>query len=91
MFAGITNRWIAPGAVGSLRNPAGGQLDLRIRYTRLLGKLRGEAFLDVFNVFDNQDATRNQDRVAGAGSIAFGDPIEFRAPRRFYLGARVSF
>jgi outer membrane receptor protein involved in Fe transport len=77
--------------VGSLRNPAGGQLDLRVRYTRLLGKLRGEAFLDVFNVFDNQGATRYQDSVAGFGGIAFGDPGEFRPPRRFYLGARVSF
>ena len=56
---------------------------------RQLGQL--EAFVDVFNVFNNQAVTRNEDRVAGSGSIAFGEPIEFRAPRRFYLGARVSF
>jgi len=29
--------------------------------------------------------------VTGQGSIAFGEAMEFRAPRRFYLGARVSF
>ena len=56
-----------------------------------VGRARGEAFLDVFNVFNNQGATRNEDLVAGSGSIAFGEPMEFRAPRRFYLGARVSF
>ena len=77
--------------MGTLLNPAGGQVDLRIRYTRRLGKTRGEAFLDVFNVFDNQAATRNEDRVAGFGRIEFGEPIEFREPRRLYLGARVSF
>jgi len=90
-FAGYTTRWLAPDAVGSLQNPAGGQLDLRVRYTKRLGQARGEAFLDAFNVLNGQGATRNEDRVAGSGTIAFGEAMEFRAPRRFYLGARVSF
>ena len=56
-----------------------------------LGKVRGEAFLDAFNVLNGQGATRNEDRVAGSGTIASGEATDFRAPRRFYLGARVSF
>ena len=46
---------------------------------------------DIFNVFDKQDSIRNQDLVAGAGGTAFGEPIRFQDPRRFYLGARFTF
>ena len=91
-FAGITTeRWLAENSVGSLQNPSWGTLDLRVQYKRNFGALGGEVFVDVFNVFDNQDAIRNQDLVAGAGGTAFGEPIRFLDPRRFFLGARVSF
>ena len=52
---------------------------------------RLELFADVFNVLDNQDATRNQDLVAGAGGNAFGDGIRFTPPRRVFIGARLRF
>lgn len=91
-FAGITTeRWIAPNSVGVLENPSWGQLDLRVQYRYELAKANLEAFVDVFNVLDNQDSTRNQDLVAGTGGIAFGEPIRFISPRRFFLGARISF
>ncbi len=92
-FAGITSeRWIAPDTVGALTNPSFGLLDLRVEYNRKLSRtLTGELFVDVFNVLDNQGATRNQDLVAGSGGIAFGQPIAFSPPRRFFLGARLSF
>ena len=50
-----------------------------------------ELFADIFNLFDNQDATRNQDLQASAGGIAFGDGIRFTPPRQLFLGARLSF
>jgi outer membrane receptor protein involved in Fe transport len=92
-FAGITTeQWIPPDTVGALENPSWGQLDLRAQYKlRLSGSLRTEFFVDIFNVFDNQDSIRNQDLVAGSGGIAFGDPIRFNDPRRFFLGARLVF
>ncbi|MGE0453340.1 MAG: carboxypeptidase regulatory-like domain-containing protein [Vicinamibacteria bacterium] len=90
-FAGIVDRWIAPNTVGALTNPSYGILDLRIEYNRRFGKATGEIFLDIFNVLNNQDATRNQDLVAGTGGIAFGQGLTFSDPRRAFIGARVSF
>ena len=91
-FAGITSeRWITPGSVGTLQNPAWSQLDLRAQYRYRLDPASLEVFVDVFNVLDNQDSIRNQDLVAGTGGIAFGEGIRFVGPRRFFLGARVSF
>lgn len=90
-YAGITQRWLAPDAVGTLTNPSWDQLDLRLQYNHNFGRLETEFFIDVFNVFDEQSAVRNQDLVAGTGDIQFGDPISWVAPRRYFLGARVSF
>lgn len=91
-FAGITTeRWIQPGSVGTLENPSWSQLDLRAQYRYRINPATLEVFVDAFNVFDNQDSIRNQDLVAGTGGIAFGEPIRFVGPRRFFLGARVSF
>ena len=92
-FAGITNvQWIPADTVGALENPSWGQLDLRAQYkARFTGSLGAEFFVDIFNVFNNQDSIRDQDLVAGSGGVAFGDPIRFNDPRRFFLGARFVF
>jgi hypothetical protein len=92
-YAGITSvHWIAPDAVGTLKNPGWSQLDLRAQYKRrFTAGLGTEFFVDVFNVFDNQDSIRDQDITAGSGGIAFGEPIRFLDPRRFFLGARLTF
>jgi hypothetical protein len=107
-FAGITTeRWIADNTVGALTNKSYGQLDLRVEYVRNFGRMKGELFCDIFNVFDEQVAIRNQDLVAGTGTIAYGFDasgqaldagpngervgIQFNAPRSFFLGARLSF
>ena len=92
-YAGVTTvHWIADDAVGSLQNPAWNQLDLRAQYKKRFNQSFGtEFFVDIFNVFDNQDPSRNQDIVAGSGGIAFGQPIRWVDPRRFFLGARLTF
>jgi hypothetical protein len=91
-FAGIsTVEWIPPDTVGALENPNWSQLDLRAQYKRTFGGLGTEVFVDVFNVFDSQKSTRDQDLVAGRGGTDFGEPIRFLDPRRFFLGARVTF
>ena len=90
-FNGVTQRWLAPDAVGSLTNPSWGQFDLRLQYITRIQKAKIEAFVDIFNLFNNQDATRLQDLLAGSGGIAYQDPIRFLDPRRFFLGFRVGF
>jgi hypothetical protein len=91
-FAGITNvQWIPADTVGALENPSWGQLDLRVQHKATFAGLGTEFFVDVFNVFDNQNSLRDQDLVAGSGGIAFGEPIRFIDPRRFFLGARFTF
>jgi hypothetical protein len=90
-FAGITNQWVAPGAIGALVNPGAFLADMRFKYIRKLSNATGEVFVDVFNVFDNQRPVRNQDLVAGQGGITFGQGLTFNDPRRFFVGARLSF
>jgi hypothetical protein len=91
-FAGITNqRWIAPDSIGAVQNPSWGQIDLRLQYIRPVARLTTEFFVDVFNLFDNQNATRVEDLVAGTGTTAFGDEITWVSPRRAFFGARVRF
>ena len=90
-FNGVSQRWLAPDSVGALTNPSWGQFDLRLQYITNVQRARIEAFVDIFNVFDNQDPTRLQDLLAGAGGVAFDDPIRFLDPRRFFIGFRVGF
>jgi hypothetical protein len=90
-FAGISEHWLAPDSVGGLTNPSFGLLDLRLEYTRKFGRMGAEIFVDIFNLLDEQDSIRNQDVVAGVGGLGFGDAILFNDPRRFFLGARLSF
>lgn len=90
-FAGITERWIAPGSVGGLTNPSWGTIDTRVQYLRDLGAVDAEFFVDIFNLFNNQGSIRDQDLVAGRGSLAFGDPIQWVTARRAFLGARLKF
>ena len=61
------------------------------RTFRDFARSRLELFADIFNLFDNQAATRNQDLLAGAGGIDFGDGIRFTSPRRVFLGLRLNF
>jgi hypothetical protein len=91
-FAGVRERWIAPGTVGALQNPGWGTLDLRVQYNRNLVETTAvEFFVDLFNITNNQGAIREQDLVAGSGSNPFGSEIQWVTPRRAFIGARVKF
>lgn len=89
---GVTARWIAPDAVGGYEGKPYGTLDARVKYTLEFGEsMQAEFFLDVFNVLDDQAATEYQDVDPGDGVYEFGEARDWVEPRRFYLGARVSF
>ncbi len=74
-----------------MQNPSWGQFDLRAQYVAHFGKATTEFFVDLFNVFNDQAATRTEDLVAGTGSTKFGDDIAWLNPARAFLGARVKF
>ncbi len=88
---GYTARWVEPGAVGADVTPSYGTLDLRVKYVHDFGDYKGEVFLDVFNALDDQAPIRVQDLAAGDGTFAYGEEMNWVEPRRFYLGARLSF
>jgi hypothetical protein len=89
---GTVQRWLEPGAIGGQETESYGILDLRVKYVFEFGEnLATELFLDVFNVLDNQAARRNQDLSSGADGFSFNEPNDWVDPRRFFLGARVSF
>jgi hypothetical protein len=91
-YAGVRERWIAPDTVGALENPSWGTVDVRAQYNqRLVGDTAVEFFVDIFNIANNQGSIRNQDLVAGSGTTAFGDPIQWVTQRRAFLGARLKF
>ena len=91
-FGGMTERWLADDSYGGLLNDSWTTINFRGAYTFGLGRrLSLELFLDVFNVLDDQAAVRNQDILAGSGGIDFGEPLQWVAPRRLYLGARLAF
>ena len=87
----IDERWIQPGSVGTRLNPSWFQVDIRAQYNRQFGSVGTEFFVDIFNMLDVQGATRTQDLVAGTGATSFNDPIRWVGPRRFFIGARLSF
>ena len=91
-FGGTTDNWIAPGTIGAVHNPSWGQFDVRAQYTKRIGaRLAPEFFVDIFNLFNDQAATRTEDLVAGTGSTKFGNEIAWLNPRRAFVGARVKF
>lgn len=88
---GFEDTWVLPDMVGTYESPAYGTLDLRIKYAKRFSKIGTEFFLDIFNALDDQAVTREQDRAAGDGVTEFGEATSWVDPRRFYIGARVSF
>src|SRR5205823_5271799 len=98
-FGGITSAdvasqvggWIAQGAVGATQNPPWGQMDTRIQYIRPINQVTTEFFVDLFNVFNTQTATRLEDLAAGTGTTKYGQEIAWVGPRRAFLGARIRF
>ncbi len=66
--------------------------DARIKYGFTFAtKFKGEVFVDIFNVLNKQGATAIEESVNAASGGALGDDIRWQRPRRFYLGARISF
>ena len=89
---GATTRWLAPNTVGSQTAPSFGTLDARVKYVLDFGEsYSAEFFLDIFNVLDDQAVRRQQDLSGGDGVYNFGEANAWVLPRRFYLGARMSF
>ena len=90
-YGGLLERWVAPDAVAAVENPSWGQFDLRAQYVMRWSRTTTEFFVDLFNVFNDQAATRTEDLVAGTGTTKFGDEISWLNPRRAFLGARIRF
>ena len=77
---------------GERVGPAYANLDARIKYGFTFAtKFKGEVFVDIFNVTNRQAATAIEESSNGVSGGRFGAPIGWQQPRRFYLGARVSF
>jgi hypothetical protein len=89
---GVTTRWLDDGVIGGNETSSYGTLNARAKYVLEFGEgLSAEVFLDVFNVLDDQAPRRFMDLRAGDGVYSFGEANDWVLPRRFYLGARMSF
>lgn len=84
--------WIAPDALGFIDGNEYGVLDARVSYVwDITDRIEADFFLDVFNVFDDQQVIRVQDLEGGGDGFAFLEGIDFVQPRRYFLGARLRF
>jgi hypothetical protein len=80
---------IADGIIGGEQTSAYGVLDLRVAYKLNLQRINMEFFVDAFNSLDNQTAIAEEGRADA--NVSYGEGKQWELPRRFYLGARVSF
>lgn len=89
---GVSARWLAPGSIGAESTPSYGTLNARVKYTMdFADRYTAEFFLDIFNVLDDQAPIRQMDLAGGDGVFQFGQASAWVLPRRFFLGARMSF
>jgi hypothetical protein len=89
---GAVTAWLAPGTVGGQTSPSYGTLNLRVKYSLDFGsQYSAEFFIDMFNALDDQAVRRNQDLAGGDGVYSYNEANAWVLPRRFYLGARLSF
>ena len=89
---GFDDTWIADDAIGFIDGSQYGTLDGRVSYLwSITDRVEADFFLDIFNVFDDQQVIRVQDLENGGGGFAFLEGIDFVAPRRYFLGARLRF
>ena len=84
--------WIAGDAIGYIDGSDNGSLDIRVSYLLALGeRVETDFFLDIFNLFNDQQTVRVQDLENGGGGFDFLEGMNFVQPRRYFLGARVRF
>ncbi len=77
---------------GTRKGPDFKQLDLRVKYNfQFARRFNGEVFVDVFNFTNRLTPDQLEESSNGVSGALFGRPIGWQEPRRFYLGARVSF
>ena len=89
---GVTDTWVQKGAIGGNETPSYGTLNARVKYVVDFGETySAEFFLDVFNVLDDQSVRRKQDLFAGGDGWDYQEASDWVLPRRFYLGARMTF
>ena len=77
--------------LGAEQHPSYSVLDLKLRYQ--LGFMRSagvDLFLDVYNVLNNQDALYKE-IVTNDATFAYGETRTVLDPRRFQVGARLTF
>jgi len=89
---GVVDSWVQKGAIGGNTTPSYGTLNARVKYVVDFGEdMSAEFFLDIFNVLDDQAVKREQDLFAGGDGWDYQQASAWVLPRRFYLGARMSF
>ncbi|MEM9554707.1 MAG: TonB-dependent receptor [Acidobacteriota bacterium] len=91
-FAGVSQRYIAEGAIGAIDGSEYGVLDLRLAYVwDVNDRLQTDFFIDVFNALDDQQTIRVQDLELGGDGFEFLEGVTFVNPRRYFVGARLRF
>lgn len=78
--------------LGTNKTPMFFQTDVRVQYGRnLTSRLRGEVFLDIFNIYNKQGATGIAEGLGVRSGIQPNAPYQFQLPRSFQLGVRLKF
>ena len=91
VYAGVNDFWVTSDAIGSAPEPGLGPA----RPARAVQEVRSDRDRGLCRHLQRPQQSGSESAirifVAGAGATAFGQPIRFLDPRRFFLGARVTF
>lgn len=90
LTAATVNKFWTP-ALGEYRTPSVNTTDLRVQYTRKFGKITGEVWADIFNVFNTQNPVSLAEGTNVRTGYDFMQPFAFQAPRTTRLGLKVKF
>lgn len=76
---------------GAEQHPSYTLFDAKLRYQMPLGPLGLDLFLDVYNVLDNQDPLYREIAINDPEFTTYGETRTVLEPRRYQIGARITF
>jgi hypothetical protein len=79
------------GQTGNAQHPSYQTLDLKFRYLLKFNRIGTDLFLDVYNVFNNQDALYVTQAHNDTEFTTYGAAKTLIDPRRFQVGVRLTF
>ncbi|HEX8153138.1 MAG TPA: hypothetical protein VF698_08445, partial [Thermoanaerobaculia bacterium] len=77
--------------MGNKQHPSWQTFDLKLRYLLKFGRVGTDLFLDVYNLFNNQDALYLTQAHNDPDRFVYDEAKTLIDPRRYQVGVRLTF